>query len=259
MSSGAEQLVFSLIAGIFIGGAAGYLGTLMLSKRMALVAGPLGHLTLPGIALAMIWGFDISLGAFPFVILGIVVIWLLEIRTKLPMEALTAIVFASGVAIAFLFLPIDQAEAALVGDISKIGFWNALLTGFLCLFLFLMIKSIYSRMTLINISEDLAKSEEIDVRKYNLLYLGAIAVIVALGAKIVGGLLTAALVAIPAAAARNLSKNLFQFSFLGLVLGAASSALGILIFRVTGFPAGPLIVIVAAFFFLVSVVFKKSW
>jgi ABC-type Mn2+/Zn2+ transport system permease subunit len=66
-----DQLLMSLISGIFIGGAAGYLGSLMLSRRMALVAGPLGHLTLPGIALALMYGFDVSLGAFPFVILGI--------------------------------------------------------------------------------------------------------------------------------------------------------------------------------------------
>jgi ABC-type Mn2+/Zn2+ transport system permease subunit len=36
-----------------------------------LVAGPLRRLTLPGIALALIFNFDVSLGAFPFVILGI--------------------------------------------------------------------------------------------------------------------------------------------------------------------------------------------
>ena len=88
-----NQFILSLITGILIGAVSGYLGTLMLSKRMTLVAGPLGHLTLPGIALALIYGFDVSLGAFPFVILGIVLIWILEIWTKLPMEALTAIVF----------------------------------------------------------------------------------------------------------------------------------------------------------------------
>jgi zinc transport system permease protein len=253
-----NQLFLSLVTGIFIGGAAGYLGTLMLSRRMALVAGPLGHLTLPGIALALLWGFDVSLGAFPFVILGIVLIWLLEIRTKLPMEALTAVVFAFGVAVAFLFLPIDQAETALVGDISKIGFLDALITSVLCLFLFLLIKKIYSKITLINISEDLAKSEGIEIRKYNLLYLLSIAIVVSLGAKVVGGLLTAALVAIPAATARNLSKNLFQFSFFGLALGAVSSLLGVFLFKATGFPAGPMIIIVSAFFFLISLIVKKS-
>jgi len=252
------QFFLSLISGIFIGGTAGYLGTLMLSKRMALVAGPLGHLTLPGIALALIYGFDVSLGAFPFVILGIILIWLFEMITKLPMEALTAIVFASGVAIAFLFLPIEQAETALVGDITKVSLNEVIIIAILCLLVFFLVKKIYPQMTLINVSEDIAKAEKVNVKKYNFLYLEAIAIIVALGVKMVGGLLTAALVAIPAATSRNLSKNLFQFSFLGMLFGILSSLFGIFLFKVIGFPAGPLIILVATFFFLISLIFKKS-
>lgn len=252
------KVLLSLITGIFIGGTAGYLGTLMLSKRMALVAGPLGHLTLPGIALALLYGFDVSLGAFPFVILGIILIWLFEMRTKLPMEALTAVVFASGVAIAFLFLPIEQAETALIGNITKVGLKEAIITAILCLLVFFMVKKIYPQITLINISEDIAKAEKINVKKYNFLYLGAIAIIVALGVKVVGGLLTAALVAIPAATSRNLSKNLFQFSLLGILFGFLSSLFGILLFQMTGFPAGPLIIITSTIFFLISLIFKKS-
>jgi len=252
-----SQFLLSLIVGIFVGGASGYLGTLMLSKRMALVAGPLGHLTLPGIALALIYGFDISLGAFPFVVLGIVFIWLFEIRTKLPMEALTAVIFASGVAIAFLFLPIGQAEAALVGDISKVNRWESAISVVLTVFLFLIIIKIYPKMVLINISEDLAKSQGIDVKKHNLIYLILIAVIVALGVKIVGGLLTAALAAIPACSARNLSRNLFQYAFGATIIGIISSSLGILIFELTGFPAGPLIILVNAVIFLISTIFKR--
>jgi len=252
------DFLLSLITGIFIGGVAGYLGTLMLSKKMALVAGPLGHLTLPGIALALIYGFDISLGAFPFVILGIILIWLFEMRTKLPMEALTAIVFASGVAIAFLFLPIEQAETALVGDITKISLKEALITAILCLLIFFVVKKIYPQITLINISEDVAKAEKINVKKYNFLYLGAIAIIVALGVKMVGGLLTAALVAIPVCAARNLSKNLFQYTFLATFFGIISTFLGILLFKFTGFPAGPLIIMAGALIFLISMVLKRG-
>ena len=63
-----EQFTFSLISGIFIAGCAAYLGTLMLSRKMVVVAGPLGHLALPGAALALIYGFNLSLGAFPFVL-----------------------------------------------------------------------------------------------------------------------------------------------------------------------------------------------
>ena len=247
----------SLGVGIFIGGAAGYLGSLMLSKRMALVAGPLGHLTLPGIALALIYGFDVSLGAFPFVILGIVLIWLFEMRTKLPMEALTAIVFASGVALAFLFLPVEQAQTALVGDISRVRLGETVASILVSFFLLLAVRKIYSSIVLINISEELAKSEKINVKKYNLIYLAAIAIIVALGVKIVGGLLTAALVAIPASSARNLGRNLNQYAYGAMTIGVISTALGIILFQASRFPAGPLIILASAGIFLISTAFRK--
>jgi len=252
-----NQFLLSLIVGICVGGAAGFLGSLMLGRRMALVAGPLGHLTLPGIALALMYGFDVSLGAFPFVIFGIVLIWLFEMRTKLPMEALTAVVFASGVAIAFLLLPIQQAEAVLVGDITKVSFVEAAVSVILILLLFFVVKKIYSKIVLINISEELAKSEKIDIRKYNFIYLGSIAIIVALGVKMVGGLLTAALVAIPASSARNLSRNLAQYAFGAMIIGIISSSMGILLYKITGFPAGPLIILANTFIFLISIIFRK--
>lgn len=251
------QLLLSLFVGISIGGVAGYLGTLMLGRRMALVAGPLGHLTLPGIALALIYGFDISLGAFPFVVLGIVLIWFFEMRTRLPMEALTAVVFASGVAIAFLFLPIEQAEAALVGSISYVSFWDSTFSVVLTVTVFLAIMEIYQKMILINISEDLAKSQGISVKKYNFVYLFLIAIIVALGAKVVGGLLTAALVAIPACSARNLSQNMLQYVFVAIIVGAMSSFSGVLLSEVSGFPAGPLIILTSAVVFLISTIFRR--
>lgn len=252
-----SPFILSLICGIFVSATAGYLGTLMLQKRMALVAGPLGHLTLPGIALALLYGFDVSLGAFPFVILGIILIWLFEIRTKLPMEALTAVVFSSGVALAFLFLPIEQAETALVGDIFQIGFVEMAVTAIFCLLIFSVVKKIFSKMLLISISEDLAKVEGIDLKKYNLIYLGCIAVIVALGVKLVGSLLTAALVAIPACAARNLSRNMRSYSFLAPLFGALSAVFGICLFQFCHLPAGPMVILSATLIFLVSLIFRK--
>ncbi len=251
-----DQFILSLIAGVFISGTAGFLGSLMLSKKMSLVAGPLGHLALPGIALALIYGFNISLGAFPFIILGIFLIWAFERRTKLPMETLTAVVFATGVAIAFFFLPIKQAEEALVGDISNIKLDETLASIIICFFVLVVCEKIYSKMVLINISEDLAKTQKISVKKYNLIYLLLIALIVALGVKVVGGLLTAAIVAIPAASARNFSKNLFQYKLLSLIFGILSSVIGIFISKFSFLPAGPLIIVISAGIFVVSVIFK---
>jgi ABC-type Mn2+/Zn2+ transport system permease subunit len=252
-----NAFLLSLVSGISIGAAAGYLGTLMLSQRMALVAGPLGHLTLPGIALALVWGFDVSLGAFPFVIAGVIFIWWFEKITRLPMEALTAIVFASGVAIAFLFLPMEQAETALVGDISKAGPYGTLLSVSASLAIVLTLRRVYSRLVLANISEELAVAEGIAVKRYNLLYLLLVAVVVALGVKMVGGLLTAALVAIPPSAARNISRNLKQYTLGAIAIGVGSASLGIILSHATGVLAGPLIILVSTTVFLLTLPFKR--
>ncbi len=252
-----NQLVFSLTSGVFIAGSAAYLGTLMLSKKMAVVAGPLGHLALPGAALALVYGFSISLGAFPFVVAGIVLIWLLEIKTKLQMEALTAIVFATGVAAAFLFLPIDKAEAALVGDISKVGLHDTVASVVLSTLVFVVVQRCYPEIMLISIHEDMAKAEGINVRLYNLIYLAAIAIVVALGVDLVGGLMTAALVAVPAAAARNLSRTLSQYGLAAGTFGIVSAVFGILAASYSGLPAGPLVILTSGAIFAFTVPMAK--
>ncbi len=251
-----NQLVLSLITAIFIGGVAGYIGSLMITKKMALVGGPLGHLALPGAALGLLYNFNVFWGALGTIILGAVIIWLLEIRTKLPIEALTGLVFAAGVAFSFLVLPMTQAEEALIGDITKINLLDLILAIVLGTIVFLIIKKIYSKMVLASISEEMARAEKIDIKKYNLIYLAAVAVVVALEVKIVGGLLTVAMLVIPASASNNFSKNLSQYSLGALIIGVVTAVLGVLIFSSTGLPAGPLVILSGVVIFLISLLFK---
>ncbi|MEA2097870.1 MAG: iron chelate uptake ABC transporter family permease subunit [Patescibacteria group bacterium] len=255
------EFILILIMGSFVGVAAGYLGTLMLSKRMVLVAGPLGHLTLPGIALAFLFGFDVSIGAFLVVLLGIVIIWYMETKTKLPMEALTAVIFATGVAVTFLFIPEEKTIPALIGDVTQISLTTTIITVILSLLVIFTTKKIYKKIILTEISEDIARSQGIDVKKYNFIYLFCIAIIVSLGARIVGGLMTAALVAIPACTSKNFSKNISQYSLYGMLFGGLSCLLGVFGSKFINIPAGLLIIFVSVFFFLISLVFnfyKKS-
>jgi ABC-type Mn2+/Zn2+ transport system permease subunit len=161
------------------------------------------------------------------------------------------------VAVAFLFLPLDQAEAALVGDIAKTRVGDTALVVVASIAVMVAVNRAYPKLILGNVSEELAAAEGIDVRRYNLLYLFLIAVIVALGVKMVGGLLTAALVAIPPSAARNIGTNLKQYTVGATTIGVASAAFGIVLFRLTGFPAGPLVVLVSAAVFLITLPFAK--
>jgi ABC-type Mn2+/Zn2+ transport system permease subunit len=123
--------------------------------------------------------------------------------------------------------------------------------------IFIIINRIYPGLILSNISGDLAEVEGIKTKRYNLLYLLLIAVVVALGIRVTGSLLVGALVIIPAATARNMSRNLRQYSFGSIVFGVLSCIFGILLSGLTGISAGILIILCSGFFFLISLLFKK--
>ncbi len=248
--------MFSLITAIFVGGAAGYLGSLMITKRMALVGDALGHVALPGMGLALLLNLNISLGAFVFLLAGIILIWFLESRSELSTETLVGVIFVSSLAVGFLVTPQPDLLEALIGDISLISFWEAFAVAVVSIILFILVRKIYSKMMLISLSEDLAPDNNIALTQYNLLSLLAVAVIVALGVRVVGSLLVGALVIVPAAASRNISRNLKQYIYLSIILGAVSCFLGVLFSGFVAFPAGPLVIIISVVFFGLSLFFK---
>lgn len=249
---------YAVVVGAAVGSVAGYIGSLMVSKRMALMAGALGHLTLPGIALALLFGFDVSLGALLFLIIGIFFIWLLERATNVPVEALTAVVFTTAVAAAFLFLPQNETETALLGDISQITLPICIITLSVSALIFAITRFIFKRMVLITLSSDLAKAQNIPVSLYNFIYLSSIALIIALGVRIIGGLMTAALVAIPASTSRNISATLSGYAYTSFVIGGISCVIGIILSQLIHLPVGAMIILSSAFLFMCSLFFKTN-
>ena len=61
-----DAITFGLIVGVFVGSTAGYLGSIMVSKHMALVGDALSHVALPGLALGILFNFNPFIGAFAF-------------------------------------------------------------------------------------------------------------------------------------------------------------------------------------------------
>jgi len=253
-----NQFLFSLITAIFVGGAAGYLGSLMISKRMALVGDALGHVALPGIGLALLLGLNVSLGAFVFLLAGVLLIWFLEKKTFLPTETLVGVIFVLSLALGFLITPELELLEALIGDISKVSLLDTTLSIILSIFVLYVINKIYPKIMLASISEDLATVNRINISRYNLIYLLVISVIVALGVKVVGSLLIGALVIIPAAASRLISSNMRQYIFWSGLFGVFSCVFGILLSGVIKLAVGPLIILVCTLFFAVCLILKKT-
>ena len=252
-----STLVLSLIVGAMVGGASGYLGSLMITRQMALVGDAMGHVALPGMGMAILLKIDPSLGALVFLVLGILAIWRLRECTSLSLETLVGIIFVTSLALGFLVVPEPELLESLIGDISKLTVTSSGLTVLVSLVTLFLVKRIYRGMMLLNISQDLAEVEGIRTRTYNLLYLSAVALVVAIGIRVTGSLLVGALVIIPPATARLLSRSVKQYAGVSIVIGVISSIIGIVLSHAIHFPAGPSIILVSSSLFLGSLVVRR--
>jgi len=253
-----EGLIYSLIVGVSVGFSAGYLGSLMVLEKMALVGDALSHVALPGIALGILLNLpDPLLGGFAFLFASAVIIWHLGRVTRLGFETLVGAMFTLALAVGILMTPEPELFEALFGDITTVGLPHmavAIVVSVLAIFL---TKTIYNKLVLGMISEELATSTGINVARTNLLYLLLVSLVVAMGIKITGTLLVGFLVVVPAAAAKNVSSNLLRYGALSALFGAISSSVGILISGFLNQPnAGPLVVLSGIAVFLATVIAK---
>jgi len=251
------NLLVPLLVGIFVGATAGYLGSFMVLKRMALVGDALSHVALPGMAIALAFNFSPILGAFAALTIAIFGVWYFEKTTTLYPEALIGIFFTASLALGMLITPEPDLLEALFGNIEKINLFEAMITVILSILIFFQIKAVAKKLILGVISEELVKSVGTTHNKINLIYLLAVGIIVALGVKFVGTLLMGALVIVPAASAKNISGSMNNYYLLSVIFGITSAVIGVLTANLYHLPSGPTVVLTSIFIFILTYLAKK--
>jgi len=253
----AEPVAYAVVAGVFAGLAAGYMGSLMITKRMALVGDVLSHVALPGIALGLLLNFNPFVGAFALLFAAVVATWYIERSTRLPLDAVIGVMFVFALSVGVLLTPGNELLEVFFGDIANVALLDMGVAVAISILVVLVGRAIYSGVILSHISEELAVSAKIRVGRVTFVYLLLVALVVATGIKVVGTLLVGALVILPAAAARNVSGSLHRYGLLSALFGTVSSVAGISLANVTGLPPGPLVVLVGSGFFLGSIIARR--
>lgn len=250
--------VLGLLVGAFVGFGAGYLGSMMISKRMALVGDALSHVALPGLALGILFGFNPFLGAFAFLATSALVTWYLQKSTALPVESIIGVLFVLALAVGILITPQIDLLEALFGDVSAISVTDTIAAAVISLVVVVVLRGIYGKLALGLISRELAVSSGINVDRINLIYLLLVSTVVAIGIKEVGTLLVGAVVIVPAAAARNVTSSLARFSLLSGIFGVISAVVGVTMSGYLALPAGPIVVLAGSTLFVVGLVVRHS-
>jgi ABC-type Mn2+/Zn2+ transport system permease subunit len=240
-----ETVILSLIVGAAVGFSAGYLGSIMVLEKMALVGDAMSHVALPGLALGVLLNFNPLLGGFIFLFVSAILIWHVGRITKLSFETLVGAAFTLALAIGILLYGdnLDALEAALFGDITRVDLTYALSAVAISLVVVFLTRVIYRKIVLGLISEELATAKGININRTNLLYLLLVSVTVAVGIQVTGTLLVGFLVVTPAAASRIINTKLSKYLLFSAIFGAFSAISGIALSSVFNILPGPLVVV----------------
>lgn len=238
--------------------AAGLIGCFAVMRRMALAADALSHVALPGIGVALALGIHPLAGAGAMLFFGMLLIWGLESRTRIATETIIGVVFSAALAAGSLMSSGEELIEALFGGPGTLTLGEGIFGLLAAASVVFFVLKKKSSLILALISPEVARAAGVPVARLNLLYLETFALTVALGLRYLGVLLMGSLIIIPAATAKRLAGNLSGMLSYAVLAAVLSTALGSYAAARLHRPTGPLIVSVAAGFFLLSLLRRRA-
>ena len=243
------------LAGVGVAFASAPLGCFVVWRRMAYFGESTAHSAMLGIALSLALQLSIVLGA---VLVSLVAAWTaamlsgrtFAIDTLLGVVAHSALAFGL-VAVSLLSGVRIDLMAYLLGDILAVSRGDLVVIWGGVFIVLVLLFWRWSALLLATLNEELAYSNGLNPRKEEVILILSLAITVAVAIKVVGVLLITAMLIIPPAAARNLSRTPESMVMIAVIVGSLSALGGLWTAYFLDTPAGPSIVCVASVFFVI--------
>lgn len=264
-----EFVINAVFCALIIGPLLGCVGTMIVAKRMAFFSQAIGNAALTGVAIGVLIGESYTapyVSMFGFCLVFGILLNYTKARTKMSSDALIGVFLSISLAIgASLVLFVSAKvnthilESVMFGSILTV---NDLDMNVLLVITVLTIAAglpFYNRMLLGSLNPSLAQVRGINVVAVEYLFIILVTLITVACVKIIGAVLVEALMLIPAAAARNLTRSLGGFVYTTMLIATVSCLGGIIIPMQWDIPvpSGGAIVMVAAAFFILTTILRN--
>ena len=266
------------IGAALLGFSCGSAGSFLFLRKRALVSDAVAHATLPGVALAFVimvsFGGDgrsllgLLLGSALTAGLGLLAIEWMTRRTRLSEDAAIGAVLGVFFGFGVVLLTVIQRmsagrqaglESFLLGSTAGMLFQDAIVIAVGGLVSVIVIWLLKRPMTLVSFDPDYAASMGYNVRLIDLAIMGLVMAATVVGLKIVGLILIVAMLIIPSVTARFWTNRSGRLVWIAGALGAGAGYIGAaLSASVPDLPTGPIIVLVAAGLFTLSLLFAPA-
>lgn len=254
----------ALLALLLMGPLFGLLSTMVVTGRMSFFSDALGHSAFTGIAIGAICGFTApTWAAVVFSVFFALLFSFVRSRSNQAADTLIGVFSSSAVALGIFIATLNggsftKYNTFLIGDIlsvtpAEIGLLALVLAATLVFWILCS-----NRLTLTVIHPQLASSRGISTAAASTMFVVAIAVVVTLSISSVGLLILNSLLVLPAAAARNIARNLKQYHGFSVAISLTAGIGGLIVSYYLGCSAGAAISLILAAVFALTFCFRKG-
>ena len=249
-----DFLINAGLSALCIALVAGPLGSFVVWQRLAYFGDTLSHGALLGVAFGLFANINLTLAIVIFCLVMAALLMVLQSKTLTSNDTLLGLLshtaLAAGlVSISFLETSVDLF-AYLFGDLLTTSSNDLWLITFVCIGTLVFMIVFWRKLLLSIIDEDLARVEGVPVDLMKAMLLVAVALIVAFAMKVVGVLLITALLIIPSAAGRLVTRTPEAMAAISSLVGCTAVVGGLGSSYWYNSPTGPSIVLFASLHFL---------
>ena len=253
----------ALLALLLLSPLFGLLSTMIVTGRMSFFSDALGHSAFTGIAIGCICGLAPTPVAIAFSVGFALLFSYVRSRSNQAADTLIGVFSSTAVALGIFIATLGGGSFTkynkyLIGDVLSVT--PAEIGVLACVLLAVLIFWVIfgNRLILVSIHPQLASSRGLKVRATQTGFTVCIAVVVTLAINWVGLLMLNSLLVLPAASARNVSRNLRQYHAFSVLFALLASLLGLAISYHLGASTGAAISLCLAATFAISFFFRKK-
>lgn len=252
-----DFMKYAFLAILIITPLFGFMGTMIVNRKMAFFSDALGHSALTGIAAGVILGVNnTSISMVVFAVMFALLLNQISSRVSASTDTVISVFSSCSIALGLAILSrggnFSKYSSILVGDIlsiTKEELWY--LAGILAAALVFWLFG-FNKLLAVSLNRTLARSRHISAGWMENLFAVLTALIVMVSIKWVGILIINALLILPAAAAKNISENMREYHFFAILFSMFCGILGLLVSYFVNVATGPTIVILASIIYFVT-------
>jgi zinc transport system permease protein len=255
-------LQIAVLAALLASIGCGIMGTYVVVKRIAFIAGGIAHSVLGGMGAAVYFGFEPLHGALPAAIIAALLIGWVHLQFRAQEDTLISALWAIGMAIGVLFIakaPGYQADlmSYLFGNILLVPRESLWFMVALDVLLLLIVGAYHRQFLAVVFDDEFARMRGLPVGFFYLLLLVLVAITVVLLIQVVGLILVLALLTLPAAVAGHYVHSLGVMMVIATLLGSLLSIAGLALSYGPDLPAGPMIILLTGGVYVLSAILSQ--